>query len=78
MLDKVLLIVTSGLVLMALIFAIGAVFVPGFREGGSAIVGVILGAIVSGLGAIVTAGYVTKELRKPNVKNGNGSDGKDA
>ncbi len=73
MLDRVLLIVTSGLVLLTLIFAVGAVFVPGFREGGSAIVGVILGAIVAGLGSIVTAGYVTKELRRPNGKNGNGN-----
>ncbi len=41
MLDKVLLIVTTGLVALALIFALGAVFVPEFREGGAAIVGVI-------------------------------------
>ena len=64
MLDRVLLILVVGLMLLAAIFAVGAVFVPGFRESGSAIVGVILGAIVAGLGSIVTAGYVTKEIRK--------------
>ena len=70
MLDRVLLIITGGLVLLALIFAVGAVFVPEFREGGSAIVGVILGALVAGLGSIVTAGYVTKEIRSKENENG--------
>lgn len=62
-LDRVLLIFTIALVVLGGFFAIAAVFVPNFQQGGSAIAGVILGALTAGLGSVLTAGYVTREIR---------------
>lgn len=65
---KVLLFVGVTLCVLAVIFALGAIFVPDFRDDGTLIAGTILGALVT-MGTTIAATFAAQAYNKKNGNN---------
>lgn len=61
--DRVLIIVTSTLSLLCVVFAVAAIFVPDFRDNGANISIVILGALTTMAGSVLTGSYFARDLK---------------
>lgn len=72
--DRVLLYVGGTICVLAIIFGVGALFLPDFRGGGAVIVGTILGALTT-MASIIVGTSAARAFNKKNGQNGGTNGG---